>query len=205
MAGRKAETVVNRKTYEVTAKDLSGVKNAGDVNFYNAFAFSHFIGCRPGELCKVTVEMVRVREDGTVCIDLPVSLNKKSGKLEGHKNAKHGKSRILECSISPECEALVLSLVKERKTGFLFVTKTGCAWSVSNLDECLRKIRQTGAVGKECTFYQNRHTAATTLVYTLGQSLETVAELLGNSPAVLRSNYLHGDSDTIRGSLVLQE
>jgi integrase len=104
----------------------------------------------------------------------------------------------------------VKSLAKKHPKGPLLLTGKGrrlhkhlgrSGWTLSTLTQRFRDIRDTLGMPK-LTPYSYRHTFATAWLEQ-GRSVDILAELLGNSPAVIRKHYSHllGDAGNLRRQL----
>jgi integrase len=131
-------------------------------------------GCRPGEVRKVTTEMVDL-EDG--CWVIPT-----------HKTREKTKEpRIVW--LSPE----LLELTKRqmaRGPGFLFRNNIGGQWSEGSVVNAFDRLRKRMGLGLDVVLYSLRHSYATEALETL--DVATVAELLGHKGVgTLMRNYAH--------------
>src|SRR5207247_172642 len=125
-----------------------------------------------------------------------------------NKTASKGKDRII--FLTGAALELVKSLAKKHPKGPLLLTGKGRrlhthlgqgGWTLSTLTQRFRDIRATVGLPK-VTPYSYRHTFATGWLEQ-GRSVDILAELLGNSPAVIRKHYSHllGDAGNLRRQL----
>jgi integrase len=161
-------------------------------------------GARPGELMNATAADFDA-ELGAIVYHAD---DKRLEKEFRHKTAGKGKDRVI--FLSGEALELIKALVKKHPKGPLFLTEKGrrlhkhlgrSGWTNNTLTERIREIRKE--VGMPClTPYSYRHTFATEWLEQ-GRSVDLLAELLGNSPAVIRKHYSHllGDAGNLRRQL----
>src|SRR5262249_11763787 len=115
-----------------------------------------------------------------------------------HKTARH-KDRLIFLS-GPTLET-VKELAKRYPTGVLFRRKNGLPFEkihvVDGFIKLRRRLKMPGL-----TAYSYRHTWATEMLKA-GMDVDTLAALMGNSPAVIRQHYSHllADADALRGKL----
>jgi integrase len=105
--------------------------------------------------------------------------------------------------LTGEALEIVKRLAEKHPTGPLFRTNIGSTWNRQRIVEAFRVIRlKLGMKHDGLTAYTYRHTFATNWLAS-GRSIEILAELLGNSPAVLRKHYSHllSDPAKLRGHL----
>ena len=167
-------------------------------------------GCRPTELCTLTVENVHEDEQGNLYL------------MIDHKNqhtAKFaGRQRIVY--LTPPMQGLIRQRLKQYPTGTLFRNNWGLPWRESMLSSCLRRItrrpackalgldrytegRKTdGAIKRvyDYTIYTCRHTMAVRWLTghyrdaegrLIVKSYGEVAELMGNSAPEVERTYGH--------------
>ncbi len=149
-------------------------------------------GCRPGELANATANDFNPDLGAIVFHAEDTRLDHEFS----HKTAGHGKDRII--FLTGEALGIVRELVKKRPTGPLFRSKKGAAWSDNEVTKRFRAIRKLVGM-PQLTAYSYRHTFATAWLEQ-GKSVDILAELLGNSPAIIRKHYSHllGDTANLR-------
>ncbi len=149
-------------------------------------------GARPGELIHATAADFDARLGAFVYH----ADDKRLDKEFRHKTAGKGKSRII--FLTGEALEIVTQLAEERPKGVLFLTGKGrrlhkhlgrAGWSLNTLTQRFRDLRKKLGLPK-LTPYSYRHTFATAWLEQ-GKSIDILAELLGNSAAVLRHHYSH--------------
>jgi integrase len=152
-------------------------------------------GCRPGELMNATA--------ADFDADLgAIVYYANDTRLEGefaHKTARHGKDRII--FLTGEALEIVRGLVEKYPAGPLFRTRKGTAWKGTKVGNRFDLIRKAIGIQK-LTPYSYRHTFATAWLEQ-GESVDILAELLGNSPDIIRKHYSHllGDTGNLRRQL----
>jgi integrase len=120
-------------------------------------------------------------------------------RMEGefsHKTAGRGKSRTI--FFTGEALEVIKGLVKKYPTGPLFRTRFGQPWTKKSITKRFHDLRELSGIPK-LTAYSFRHTLATAWLEQ-GKSVDILAELLGNTPAVIRQHYAHllGDAGNLR-------
>lgn len=157
-------------------------------------SFLRDTGCRPGEACAAEA---RYFDASLNAIVYPRSFAIKPGEHR-HKTAKR-KDRII--FLSGDALQLVKRLAAKHPTGPLFRTKYRKGWTVMGLSKAMTKLRDAAGI-EGLTAYTYRHTFATQFLLT-GGSVDILAELLGNSPEVIRRHYSHlmSRKDVLRNHL----
>jgi integrase len=163
--------------------------------------FLHATGCRPGEAINATAKDF----DSKIGAIVYHADDKRMTEEFRHKTAGKGKDRII--FLTGEALDMVKGLVKLRPKGPLFRTSKGrrlhkhldrAGWTANTLNAQISEIRKRIGMPK-LTPYSYRHTFATGWLEQ-GRSVEILAELMGNSPAVIRKHYSHllSDKDNLR-------
>lgn len=152
-------------------------------------------GARPGELCGATAADW---DDSRGALVFYPDRTRGEGEFR-HKTAGKDTTRTILFT-GPALE-MMRGLVRDRPAGPLFRAKHGGALghkAVCKLFSGLRKRTGFPAL----TAYSYRHTFATRWLSS-GRSVDLLAALLGNSPAVIRRHYSHllADLDRLRGEL----
>jgi integrase len=161
----------------------------------------HATGCRPGEAINATAKDF----DSKIGAIVYHADDKRLADEFRHKTAGKGKDRVI--ILSGDALEMVKGLVKMRPRGQLFRTSKGrrlhkhlerSGWSLHTLEAQFVEIRKRIGMPK-LTPYSYRHTFATGWLEQ-GRSVEILAELMGNSPAVIRKHYSHllSDKDNLR-------
>ncbi len=155
-------------------------------NFADLLTFFAGTGCRPGEAYNATAAHYD-RDLGAIIYrwDAP----------EGyvHKTArKTEKDRVIY--LTPELVALVERLVERHPTGYLFRNRDGEQWTNSAVYLMLKRRRKALKLTGKMIAYSYRHTFATSWLLE-GGSIKILAELIGNSVAMIEKHYGHLDAD----------
>lgn len=130
-------------------------------------------GARPfSELAKLTASMIDW-ESGTA-------------ELKEHKTAHHGKSRHIY--FTDELLAFLKRKAEKYPTGSLIRTRRGAVWTCKLVSRQFRLVEAKLGQTEKFSAYLWRHTYATECLEK-GMSGEIVAELIGNTPAVLHRYY----------------
>jgi integrase len=106
-----------------------------------------------------------------------------------HKTARKGKKRTVYCP--PALLDLLKRLAETYPTGLLFRNTNGSKWERQTTFKRLRVLEKDTQV-KGVTLYSYRHTYVTNAIER-GVPLLMLAELVGNSVAILIKNYSHID------------
>ena len=112
--------------------------------------------------------------------------------------SKTGKLRIIRIT-DPEVIEITRARIAKYKTGAVFRSHRGGAWTIGNFSARFRELKQKlekcgMTFDKDCCVYSCRHTYAKRTLegYWTGKpcNIETLARLMGNSPQVCRDHYL---------------
>lgn len=147
-------------------------------------------GCRPGELFMAEARHFDAQL-GALIFRGQAHLAEGEN---GHKTSNKDKDRII--ILTGEALELVKRLVEKHPTGPIFRTikQRGCAgnkeWNTYNTYRRIRTLRRKIGLPRTFVLYSYRHTYATAWLKA-GRSIDDLAALLGNTPAVIRRNYSH--------------
>jgi len=174
------------RDYVVKPGEHEKIVLASRENFADLLAFLAGTGCRPGEAYHATADHYD-RGLGAIVYrwDAP----------EGyvHKTArKTEKDRILY--LTPELVELVERLIVRQPTGYLFRNRDGEQWTDSAFYLMLKRRRKKLGLKGKMIAYSYRHTFATNWLLD-GGSIKILAELMGNSVAMIEKHYGHLDAD----------
>lgn len=139
-------------------------------------------GARPGEIAAATAADFKPDMGAFV---FHKDSTRKAGQF-AHKTAKR-KDRVI--FLSGETLRNVRELVAKYPTGPLFRRKNGKAFGKVNFVDRFMKLRRRLKM-PHLTAYSYRHTFATEMLKA-GMDVDTLAELMGNSPMVIRLHYSH--------------
>jgi integrase len=144
-------------------------------------------GCRPGELYHATAANYDESLQALVYKARP------EDDMYVHKTArKTGKDRVIYL---PEPEAVVVArLVTKYPRGPLFRSGSGKRWNDQAVYEHLKRLRRRLKLTGKMIPYSYRHTYATHWLLS-GRSIKVLADLLGNSVAMLEKHYSHLEVD----------
>jgi integrase len=171
-------------------------------------AFRPFIVCleatgaRPGELANATAADF---DAGLGAIIYHADHTRREGEFR-HKTAGRDKDRII--FLSGESLDIVRELAAEHPTGYLFRPsrkpnrgRGRGKWVHHTICAYFKIIRDKVGLPR-LTAYSYRHTFATAWLEQ-GKSVDVLAGLLGNTPAVIRKHYSHllGDTSNLRAQL----
>jgi len=152
-------------------------------------------GARPGELLAASAAAWDDRQGALVYHE---DATRGAGEFR-HKGAGRGKTRVI--LFTGEALALVRGLVALYPTGPLFRTRRGKPISLRAVNKRFERTGQRCGI-PGLTAYCYRHTLATRWLLA-GRSVDQLAALLGNTPAVLREHYSHllADVPSLRSEL----
>jgi integrase len=143
-------------------------------------------GARPGELVHATANDW---DDGLKAIVYYADDRRREDEFR-HKTAGH-KDRVIR--FTGAALDMMRTLVGDRPKGVLFPSSRGRPYAKKAVQSCFVAIRDR--VGMPLlTAYSYRHTFATNWLLA-GNSIDILAELLGNTPATIRKHYSHLCSD----------
>jgi integrase len=158
--------------------------------FADLLTFLEGTGCRPGEVYHCEA-MHFDRDLGAIVFRWDAT--------EGyiHKTAqKTGRDRVI--FLSPHLVALTQRLCDKHPTGYLFQNRDGGQWTDSSVYLMLKRLRKRLKLTSKMIPYSYRHTFATNWLK-MGGSIKVLADLMGNSVAIIEHHYGHLDAD--RGTL----
>jgi integrase len=140
-------------------------------------------GCRPGELLMATA---KDWNDSLGALVYYADDRRLEGEAR-HKTAGKGKDRRI--FFTGEALTVMRSRVAQYPTGPLWRSRKGEARSIETVDKAFRQLGVKLKV-PGLSPYSYRHTYATRWLEN-GGSIDDLAALLGNSPAVIRHHYAH--------------
>jgi integrase len=141
-------------------------------------------GCRPGELCGLTIEQIDWSKGAHGLIA-----------LARHKTArKTGKPRLVP--IGRKFLALLHVAIGDRTSGPVFRTERGQAWSPGHVSSMHRTLRDKAGLPRDLVLYLARHGFATRQLEA-GTDIKTVADLLGHASVKTTERYTHRDISTL--------
>jgi integrase len=135
-------------------------------------------GRRPSEIANVKVSEVVELGGGLLC-----------WRIGEHKNIrKTSKPEIID--LTPTMIAMTRRLKAESNDEFLFHSPRGRKWRIQIWGECIERLRRNHGLREGVVCYTSRHTFITKAMKN-GVSSGDVANIVGNTPAVIESNYNH--------------
>jgi integrase len=182
------DKVVGRsKDYVVKPAEHEALVTSAKSYFADVLVLLHGTGCRPGEVYNATAKNYDP--------DLR-ALVYKARPAEGmyvHKTArKTGKDRVI--FLAEPLAEMVEKLACKHPTGPLFRNRDGGAWNDQAVYEMLRRLRKRLGLTGKMVPYSYRHSYATRWLLS-GRSIKVLADLLGNSVAILEKHYAHLEVD----------
>jgi integrase len=154
--------------------------------FADLLNFLEGTGCRPGEAYHLEAFHYN-RAEGAIVYRWDAT--------EGyvHKTAQRTqKDRVIY--LTPDLVQVVERLCKKHPTGCLFRNRDGRRWTDSAVYLMLKRLRGKLGFRHKMIAYSYRHTFATNWLKE-GASIKILAELMGNSVAIIEKHYGHLDAD----------
>jgi integrase len=155
-------------------------KLAGLLRFFDG------TGCRPGEAYNATAKHYDPRRKAIVFrwdAQAPDYIHKTAKKTK--------KDRVI--FLDDEMDEMMRELVRRHPTGPLFASRLGNRWTNASVYQALKRVRSRLGLTGKCIAYSYRHTFATNWLLD-GGSIKVLAELLGNSVAMIEKHYGHLDA-----------
>jgi integrase len=184
-----------QRLYVVSPEDHARVLGAASRWLRPVVVVLEATGCRPGELVQAEARYFDPARNALV---YPAECRRAPGDA-GHKTGRRGKDRVIY--LTGEALGVVTDLVRRRPAGALFRRATGRPHTLQTVGQAFRHLREKlGLPG--LTAYSYRHTFATRWLEQ-GRPVEVLAELLGNTPAVIYRHYSHltARHQSLRGHL----
>jgi integrase len=156
--------------------------------FADLLEFLHGTGCRPGEAYHATARNYD-RAQGAI-----VHRHDAEPPDYVHKTArKTGKDRVI--FLNADLRAMVERLALKYPTGPLLRNRDSRPWTNSSVYLMLKRLRtKLGLTAGKMIAYSYRHTFATDWLLD-GGSIKVLADLMGNSVAMIEKHYGHLDVD----------
>jgi integrase len=156
--------------------------------FAELLEFLHGTGCRPGEAYHATAKNY---DRGKAAI---VNRHDAEPPDYVHKTARRtGKDRVIY--LTDELRAMVERLCAKNPTGSLFRNRDGRPWTNSSVYLMLKRLRmKLKLTDGKMIAYSYRHTFATDWLLD-GGSIKVLADLMGNSVAMIEKHYGHLEVD----------
>jgi integrase len=139
--------------------------------------FLYATGCRPGEATIIERRHVDLANRE---VRFRIGEDKTSGKT--------GKPRVIH--LSEDATAILAKLLAAGPSGALFRNSRGNPWNEHSIACAVRKIRERAGLDGRTVAYALRHHWITDAL-ARGVPLATVAEMSGNSPAIVAKVYAH--------------
>jgi integrase len=169
-----------RRKRLLTAEERKRIEGAVSARMNDFLFILSQTGCRPfSELAKLTADMIDFEKGRAV--------------LEVHKTAKKT-GRVRQIYFPPPALERLKELAVLRPTGPLLVNRYGTAWTANTAGYYIRRVCKKLGI-KGVSSYTIRHSWITGALVR-GVPVEVVAELAGNSPAVIHKNYSQIDKMT---------
>jgi integrase len=178
-AALDSETPEQARDFVISPDDEKALLGALPLHAKRFFQALIGTGRRPDELCNVKKTEVLQTAHGLLW------------KIQKHKNArKTGKPETIY--LTPAMAQLTRELLADEKnqTEYLFATARQQPWTVAKFHVAFKKVRESLGLPQECLPYSCRHTYITRAIINCCP-LASIAELVGNSVAVLAKHYSH--------------
>lgn len=160
-------------------KDFIKLVNTAEPHIKEVLVFLYLTGCRPTEAAMIERRHISLQNRE---IRFKIGEDKTSGKTN--------KRRVIH--LSDAALAHVKKIMDRGEPGTLFKNTKGKAWTRYSIAKAVQRTRGRvkGGVSDDCIPYAFRHHWATDAI-ARGVSISSVAEMMGNSPAVVASTYSH--------------
>lgn len=167
-----------RKEYLISAADEATIARETCAAFNRFFRFALLTGARPSEIARMEASDVQDL-DGVLRV-----------RLVEHKTArKTGTARVIPV-LFPEAVAILREAMIANPTGKLFRNKWGKPITRQMWIAVFNRLTAKGKIGAGFTMYSTRH-AFITRSLERGVQIAHVAEMVGNTVAVLERHYKH--------------
>lgn len=185
---------VERKTVSVFTKEeldkLYVVCKNHSIKWEAIFLLAATTGMRRGEITGLQIESVS---------ETNVYVNHTLQEINGVRTLSTPKTKNSKrfCTISKEVHSLLMEIIGNRKTGYVFLSSNNTPLFSSNWETSWRKLVKKANIPYR-NFHSIRHTYASTLI-DQGVPIATVSKILGHSsPVTTLSIYVHPvhESDT---------
>lgn len=196
LAGMHRPTKPSRgREAEITEEEHRKIIAISPEGFANVCRVLYLTGARPNEIVAATANAFDpVR--GTITYH-----PEETRKATEHQHKTSGKARTRTVILTGEALSIVRQLAEKHPTGCLFRSSRGIPWTIETLCNTARYYGHKAGV-MQFTLYSYRHTLATNFLLA-GGSIDILAGILGNSPAVIRRHYSHAleHTDELREAL----
>jgi integrase len=174
------------RDYVLQAGEHAKLVGVAKPYFANLLEFLHATGCRPGEAYHATA---RNYDPARAAI---VFRHDAESPEYVHKTARRtGKDRVIY--LTDQLRAMVERLSVKYPAGPLFRNRDGRPWTNSSVHLMLKRLRKKlELTAGKMIAYSYRHTFATDWLLD-GGSIKVLADLMGNSVAIIEKHYGHLD------------
>jgi integrase len=181
-ASRGADSLIGTTTEEVE-KNHARILTAAPPMFRPFLQALKDTGARPGEIIAATAADF---DPGLGAFVFRKESSRRQDRFS-HKTASKGKDRVI--FLTRETLAYVKQMVSRYPTGPLFRRKVGRGFHKVYVVGAFLKLQKKLGL-RNLTAYSYRHTYATEMLKA-GMDVDTLAELMGNSPLIIRQHYSH--------------
>jgi integrase len=167
---------IDQRTRIPTAEETRAILSKAHKRFRIVYQALRSSGARPNELARAQIADYDQKKRAIV--------------LRSHKTArKTGRPRIIP--VGTKLARLIRISIGQRKTGPIFTTPRGVAWTVNNLSTQFKRLRDAAGISPELVLYSARHEAGTE--FCRKQGILMASRLLGHANINTTQRYVHPD------------
>lgn len=166
-------------------EETKAILRAAPAKFRLIYECLRLSGARPNELARARIEDWQPDPNGKTGVIV----------LAEHKTArKSGKPR--QIPVGSKLGRLLRLAIGKRKTGPIFTTTRGHAWTVKNLSTQFLRLRTAAKLDPALVLYSARHEAGTNFCRQHG--ILKASRLLGHATINTTQRYVHPDMDELK-------
>jgi integrase len=167
-----------------SAADQRKIEDASHAELRRILAALRESGCRPGELCAVTIDKVDLKER-------VMSVPSKTAKTTGRKER--------DVYLSKTMVELIRQAIGTRKQGHVFLNARGTPWKPATIAHDVYKLRIKLKLPESVVPYSIRHGYISSAVNDTDANVALIARQVGHSDlTMMMRNYLHESPEAMR-------
>ena len=171
---------IDARTRIPTPEETKAILAGAHKRFRIVYQALRLSGARPNELARAQIS--------------DYDSKKRMILLRSHKTArKTGRPRVIP--VGTKLARLLTISIGKRKTGPIFTTPRGVAWTVNNLSTQFKRLRDLAGISDELVLYSARHEAGTEFCRQHG--ILMASRLLGHANIATTQRYVHPDLDEL--------